>query len=294
MPDEPREELLDAAFRSLFRAAFPRNPSADRRCCSAGRTPARDRWALGPGAHALRRLGAQGPLHRLLVRQAAYDRTTAFAAPVRVQDVAGTRLLTSITNRATGVVLSAGLILLVYWLVAIASGPAAYRAARAMLSLAAAEGGLPASSRRVLLSLDRRHPPPGLGHRPRARARAVAAQRLARRYRQPAALHRPGLVGMARGRPCAVTKSSGRSRARERGLTAARPGMNRDLRSPLAGFWAWARPRRACTTGGCSASPPSRSCRLSSGSSSRCCRCRRSIMRRVVDAGWRRAGRRCC
>ena len=44
-------------------------------------------------------------------------------------------LLTSITNRATGVVLSAGLILLVYWLVAVASGPAAYRAARQVLSL---------------------------------------------------------------------------------------------------------------------------------------------------------------
>lgn len=43
-------------------------------------------------------------------------------------------LLTSITNRAAGVVLSAGLILLVYWLLAIASGPAAYRAARAVLS----------------------------------------------------------------------------------------------------------------------------------------------------------------
>ncbi|HEY7888281.1 MAG TPA: succinate dehydrogenase, cytochrome b556 subunit [Steroidobacteraceae bacterium] len=43
-------------------------------------------------------------------------------------------LLTSILNRATGLALSAGLILLVYWLVAIASGPAAYRAARAVLS----------------------------------------------------------------------------------------------------------------------------------------------------------------
>jgi succinate dehydrogenase / fumarate reductase cytochrome b subunit len=46
-------------------------------------------------------------------------------------------LLSSITNRATGVVLSAGLILLVYWLAAIASGPAAYRAAREVLSLGA-------------------------------------------------------------------------------------------------------------------------------------------------------------
>lgn len=44
-------------------------------------------------------------------------------------------LLTSITNRATGVVLSAGLILLVYWLVAVAGGAAAYRAARHVLSL---------------------------------------------------------------------------------------------------------------------------------------------------------------
>ena len=44
-------------------------------------------------------------------------------------------LLSSITNRFTGLVLSAGLILLVYWLVAIASGPAAYRAAREVLSL---------------------------------------------------------------------------------------------------------------------------------------------------------------
>ena len=44
-------------------------------------------------------------------------------------------LLTSITNRATGIVLSAGLILLVYWLVAIASGASAYHHARAVLSL---------------------------------------------------------------------------------------------------------------------------------------------------------------
>lgn len=44
-------------------------------------------------------------------------------------------LLTSVTNRATGVVLSAGLILLVYWLVAVAGGSAAYHAARHVLSL---------------------------------------------------------------------------------------------------------------------------------------------------------------
>jgi succinate dehydrogenase cytochrome b subunit len=44
-------------------------------------------------------------------------------------------LLSSILNRATGLVLSVGLILLVYWLVAIASGPAAYRGARQVLSL---------------------------------------------------------------------------------------------------------------------------------------------------------------
>jgi succinate dehydrogenase cytochrome b subunit len=44
-------------------------------------------------------------------------------------------LLTSILNRATGLVLCAGLILLVYWLVAVANGGAAYRDARAVLSL---------------------------------------------------------------------------------------------------------------------------------------------------------------
>ena len=44
-------------------------------------------------------------------------------------------LLTSVLNRATGLVLSAGLILLVYWLVAIASGASAYRSALDVLSL---------------------------------------------------------------------------------------------------------------------------------------------------------------
>jgi len=43
-------------------------------------------------------------------------------------------LLTSLLNRATGLVLSAALILLVYWLVAIASGPVAYRGAYEVLS----------------------------------------------------------------------------------------------------------------------------------------------------------------
>jgi len=44
-------------------------------------------------------------------------------------------LLTSILNRATGLVLTVGLILLVYWLVAVASGPAAYREAHTVLSM---------------------------------------------------------------------------------------------------------------------------------------------------------------
>ena len=44
-------------------------------------------------------------------------------------------LLTSVLNRASGLVLSVGFILLIYWLVAVASGPAAYSRARAMLSL---------------------------------------------------------------------------------------------------------------------------------------------------------------
>ncbi len=44
-------------------------------------------------------------------------------------------LLTSILNRATGLALSAALILLVYWLAAVARGPVAYEAARRVLSL---------------------------------------------------------------------------------------------------------------------------------------------------------------
>ena len=44
-------------------------------------------------------------------------------------------VLTSITNRATGIGLSVGLLLLVYWLMAVASGPEAYERAIAVLSL---------------------------------------------------------------------------------------------------------------------------------------------------------------
>ena len=45
-------------------------------------------------------------------------------------------LITSILlTRATGLALSVGLILLVYWLVAVASGPGAYRDARVVVSL---------------------------------------------------------------------------------------------------------------------------------------------------------------
>jgi succinate dehydrogenase / fumarate reductase, cytochrome b subunit len=44
-------------------------------------------------------------------------------------------LATSILNRFTGLILSAGLVLLVYWLVALASGVHAYAQARALLSL---------------------------------------------------------------------------------------------------------------------------------------------------------------
>jgi succinate dehydrogenase / fumarate reductase cytochrome b subunit len=44
-------------------------------------------------------------------------------------------LLTSILNRATGLVLSIGLLVLVYWLMAVASGTRAYGRASAVLSL---------------------------------------------------------------------------------------------------------------------------------------------------------------
>lgn len=44
-------------------------------------------------------------------------------------------LATSILNRFAGLILSAGLVILVYWLVALASGVRAYAQARALLSL---------------------------------------------------------------------------------------------------------------------------------------------------------------
>jgi succinate dehydrogenase / fumarate reductase, cytochrome b subunit len=44
-------------------------------------------------------------------------------------------LATSILNRFTGLILSAGLVILVYWLVALASGVHAYAQARAHLAL---------------------------------------------------------------------------------------------------------------------------------------------------------------
>ena len=44
-------------------------------------------------------------------------------------------LLTSVLNRATGLILSAGLVLLVYWLTAVASGGEVYATARGVLSL---------------------------------------------------------------------------------------------------------------------------------------------------------------
>ena len=44
-------------------------------------------------------------------------------------------LLTSVLNRATGLALALGLIVLVYWLLAAAAGPAAYARAEALLGL---------------------------------------------------------------------------------------------------------------------------------------------------------------
>ncbi|MGC8518769.1 MAG: succinate dehydrogenase, cytochrome b556 subunit [Steroidobacteraceae bacterium] len=45
-------------------------------------------------------------------------------------------LLTSVLNRATGLVLSLGLLVLVYWLMAVAGGPLAYGHAAALLGQA--------------------------------------------------------------------------------------------------------------------------------------------------------------
>src|SRR5215469_7406826 len=65
--DELREELLDACFRSAHR---PVSQSPFR--LRGGGSPARDRRTGRSRAHALRRLGAQRTLHRLLVREAAH------------------------------------------------------------------------------------------------------------------------------------------------------------------------------------------------------------------------------
>lgn len=43
-------------------------------------------------------------------------------------------LLSSITNRLTGIALSVGLIVLAYWLISVAAGPVAYERASALLS----------------------------------------------------------------------------------------------------------------------------------------------------------------
>src|SRR6185437_11124409 len=232
--DEPREELLDAAFRSAPGARFPRRP-----CCNcrrdAGPAPARDRWTPGSRAHALWRLGAQRTLHRLLVRKAAYDRTTALAAPVRVQDVA---LYAADfdpeprhRSRALGGTHPARLL----------AGRDRRRRKRlprrAHRALArCAQGHLRHSAGDVLLSPSRGHPPPHLGQRTRHRARAGEAQLVAARHREHRALRGPCVVGAARGRTYAMTKSSGTildDAKRRAGTAEAQEGPS-NLRSPLA------------------------------------------------------------
>ncbi len=229
--DESREELLDAVFRSALRAAFSRKSRRTRGRCGSSPAPARDRRTVGSRADALRRLGAQRTLHRLLVREAAaYDRTTAVPAPVRVQDVAvhtaDFRAEPRDRARALGRAHPARLLAGRH---RERSGCLQPRARRALAWRA--EGRLHHSARHVLLSPLRRHPPPHLGHGPRPRACAGEAQRGAARHLRHPALRGAGLVGAARA-----------ERARDEPAQPTRHA-----------FSARGRPKRACITGGCSA-----------------------------------------
>src|SRR5699024_2496215 len=96
----------------------------------------RDRWSRRPRADALRRLGKEWPLHRLLrhrhaARAAQPGERTPMAAPdpnVRTRPLSPhldvyrwqVQMVTSILHRATGIALVAGMLGLVWGLVALA------------------------------------------------------------------------------------------------------------------------------------------------------------------------------
>ncbi len=88
-------------------------------------------------------------------------------------------LLSSFANRVTGAVLSAGLLLFIYWLTALARGARAYARAQDLLGSDGGQAHLPRGHRGLLRTTWRGYPAPHLGHRPRPGEGAVPAQRLA-------------------------------------------------------------------------------------------------------------------
>ena len=163
--------------------------------CRRPRRPPRVGGPAGPRAHALRRLGKQRPLHRLL--GAAMNSAPAVAASRRVQvhvhdgavDPAShhrRRGRRSASSRSSGGSWRSP------------PGPDAYATRDAAAGVAARQTTAGRLHVLVRLSLLQRHPAPRLGYRPRPRARAGAPQRRRGRRRGAAAHGAGGLAGLPR------------------------------------------------------------------------------------------------
>src|SRR5690606_17178798 len=120
-----------AAFGSKTGRCDPASRPRSRRVAGWGAPGrcrgARDRRADRSRTHSLRRLGTQGPLHRLLKRKGRSMASRPLSPHLSIYRFAYTMAL-SIYHRATGILLSVGLFLLVGWLFALAQGAAAHAA----------------------------------------------------------------------------------------------------------------------------------------------------------------------
>ena len=132
------------------------------------RRPPRARSAVLPGpsppASATGKRTAAASISRSLCRLDPYRHTCRCTSCKYT-------LLSSIFNRITGLVLSVGLVVLIYWLMAVADGARAQARAQALLCTPLLKLFLRSAGDLVLLPPGRRHPPPGLGHRPGSGAR---------------------------------------------------------------------------------------------------------------------------
>ena len=253
-----RRRRLAEAGSTLHRADARGSPAQRRaRCAARDRRPGR---GLSRRASATGKRTGAASIFSLCRTRPLSPHLSVYNVPVHAGDIDPQSLH---RRRAVGGTAAAGVLA--------DGGRRRARAARARARAAVAaarETHVRRAHRLLLLSPRRRHPPPGLGHRPRARARAGAAQRLAR----------------GRGQRCA-----------DAGRSATAPGSpGRARHEPAQPARAGAGPgrgeARGCITGGCSASPRWRSCRCRSGSWCRCWRCPRSTTRRWAR-GCARAGR---